>query len=283
MSTVSVLTLVKNRAAHLKRLVEGLARSTCLPAELIVVDMASDRPVVIPPQCFPVTTVLLDRPGLPLAEARNLAASTARSPILLFLDVDCIPAAGLVGAIAAACGANDALLSAEVRYLPPGAVADDWSKRQLLARAIRHPARLFPGAGQSVAADHALFWSLAFGVSAERFAAVGGFDPAFTGYGAEDTDFAFRLRDAGVPHRLIGGAGAFHQHHAAHDPPLQHFADIVANARRFHDRWQRWPMEGWLDAFQGLGLIARKGHAIQVLRHPSADEVSASKVDRAFA
>lgn len=283
MTGISVLTLVKNRAAHLKRLVEGLVRSTCPPAELIVVDMGSDMPVVIPPQSFAVTTVLLDRLGLPLAEARNLAASTARSPILLFLDVDCIPAADLIATMMAAHEAKDALSSAEVRYLPPGAVTDDWSEQQLLDRAIPHPVRQFPGRGQSVPADHALFWSLAFGISAKRFAAVGGFDPAFTGYGAEDTDFAFRQRDAGVHHHLIGGVGAFHQHHVVHDPPFQHFIDIIANARRFHDRWRRWPMEGWLDAFQASGLIVRDKDAIMVLRPPTADEIRVSKVDRAYA
>lgn len=282
MTGVSVLTLVKNRATHLQRLVEGLARSTRLPDELIVVDMASDPPITLPPQPFPVRTALLDRPGLPLAEARNLAASLASAPLLVFLDVDCIPAAGLIETMVAANVNHDALLSAEVRYLPPGPVADGWSEMHLLARAIPHPARRFPEHGQSVAADHALFWSLAFGIAADRFAAVGGFDADFTGYGAEDTDFAFRLRRAGVDHQLIGGVGAFHQHHAAHDPPLQHFADIIGNARRFHQRWQLWPMEGWLDAFQAMGLIERSVGAIEIMRRPSREEVASSLVDRAF-
>ena len=42
----SVLTIVRNRAAHLDQLVEGLRRSATPPAELVVVDM-SDVPVTV--------------------------------------------------------------------------------------------------------------------------------------------------------------------------------------------------------------------------------------------
>jgi hypothetical protein len=29
----------------------------------------------------------------------------------------------------------------------------------------------------------------------------------------------------------------------------------VANARRFHDRWQHWPMHGWLTELDQLGWL----------------------------
>ena len=54
--------------------------------------------------------------------------------------------------------------------------------------------------------------------------------------------------------RWLGGADAFHQYHSTQDPPIQHLDDIISNATVFHHRWGFWPMQGWLDAFRGLGL-----------------------------
>lgn len=51
-----------------------------------------------------------------------------------------------------------------------------------------------------------------------------------------------------------GGADAYHQFHPAGDPPVEHLADILVNARVFVERWGWWPMEGWLTAFQRRGL-----------------------------
>jgi hypothetical protein len=38
---------------------------------------------------------------------------------------------------------------------------------------------------------------------------------------------------------------------------VQHLTSILRNARIFHQRWGTWPMEGWLSAFEELGLIKR--------------------------
>ena len=105
MTPISVLTLVRNREPHLAQLVEGLRRSAMAPAELIVVDM-SDQPVAQPDADFPIHIHRLESDALPLAAARNLAASRARSPHLLFLDVDCIPMAQCIGTMAAALEAR---------------------------------------------------------------------------------------------------------------------------------------------------------------------------------
>jgi hypothetical protein len=77
----------------------------------------------------------------------------------------------------------------------------------------------------------------------------------YVGYGAEDTDYAFRARAAGRSLHWVGGAWAYHQHHPVSSPPREHLDDIVVNARRFRARWGRWPMEGWLAAFAAEGLV----------------------------
>lgn len=274
---LSVLTLVKNRSEHLRRLVEGLARSGAAPLELIVVDM-SDEPVGIPQIVdFPVTIVRLMTDALPLAQARNMAAQHAGGDHLLFLDVDCIPKADLVGRMDQELSKANALICGEVRYLAANDVTDDWTEAGLNAVSATHPVRSFPDHGRRQEPNAGLFWSLTFGIRKSAFGAVGGFDEAFTGYGAEDTDFGFRCRDAGLPLVFIGGSGSFHQHHGVYDPPLQYFDDILRNAQRFRDRWRAWPMEGWLRAFEDLGLMCFDEERIVRLREPTPSEVAAAR------
>ena len=275
MNGPSVLTLVKNRAAHLDQLVEGLRRSAMPPAELVVVDM-SDDPVAIADTPFQVTIRRLPGEGLPLARARNLAAKAARSAELVFLDVDCIPLRDCLGRLTQELAAQDALLCADVRYLGPGDAAPGWSEASLLARGRTHPVRDFPLDGVRREPNPGLFWSLGFAMRADRFANLGGFDEAFTGYGAEDTDFGFRAAEMGLPLLFVGGAIACHQHHASHEPPVQHLDDILRNATLFRARWGRWPMEGWLDAFEAMGLIERGFNRLTRRRATEAADLAAS-------
>jgi hypothetical protein len=61
------------------------------------------------------------------------------------------------------------------------------------------------------------------------------------------------------------------------DPPLQHFQDIVRNAKLFYEIRGTWPMTGWLDAFEALKLISTEHRTIKILRHPSDEEIAAAK------
>lgn len=274
--SLSVLTLVKNRGDHLAHLVEGLRRSARPPDELVIVDM-SDRAVDGPITGFPSRVVRLETDGLPLAQARNLAAAHASGDHLLFLDVDCIPMANLIGLMDIALSGSDALICAEVRYLGKGDAKAGWTEAGLMRRGRPHPIRDFPETGLRQQSNAGLFWSLAFGLRRTTFEALGGFDERFTGYGAEDTDFGFRARDAGFPLAFMGGAGAFHQHHGVFDPPLQHFDDILTNAETFYRIWGIWPMTGWLAAFERLGLMRVEGGRLVRLRAPTLIELEAAR------
>lgn len=280
MSGLSVLTLVRNREPHLHQLVEGLRRSLCPPDELVVVDM-SDVPVSIGPTPFPVRVDRFEAGGLLLAEARNRAAALALHPSLIFLDVDCIPLQDCLGRLGEELDRRDALLCADIRYLGPGDARGPWRESDLLRAGKRHPVRDFPVAGTRREDNPGLFWSLAFAIRAQSFFRLGGFDTGFTGYGAEDTDFGFRAGAADLPLLFVGGAIACHQHHDSHDPPVQHLASIVANARRFHASWGCWPMEGWLAAFRAMGLIEWTSNRLELLRLPTPGEIEATRLERA--
>ncbi len=278
---MSVLTLMKNRPVHLQRLIEGLRRSDVTPAELVVVDMGGEW--VAPASTdFSLRVIRMSSPGLPLSKARNAAAAAARSEHLLFLDVDCIPMRGLLGTLSRQLSEMEGVICAPVYYLGPGELREDWDEESLSSVARPHPVRPFPETGLRRETNPGLFWSLTFALRRTVFFELGGFDEAFDGYGAEDTDFGFRTQRAGRDLYFSGGPGSFHQYHAVFDPPLQHFHDIVANAITFHRKWNVWPMQDWLDRFHAMGLIDMSRRAIAVVRAPTGDEIARARKENRF-
>jgi GT2 family glycosyltransferase len=270
---MKVVTLVHGRGAHLANLIRGLERSSLAPESLWIVHM-NEAPGDFVSERFPIHVRRLDgSDGLPLARARNSAAAIDPMAAWVFLDVDCIPAHDLLAHYRDSLSARpDALHMGQVRYLPEGANAPGWDEAALYARSVEHPLTVFRGKPGAVM-PYPLFWSLNFACMGSTFATIGGFDEAYQGYGGEDTDFAFRARQQGVA--LINNAAmAFHQYHPTYEPPLNHFADIVVNARRFHRRWGVWPMEGWLRAFADLGLLTWSEERLDIVRSPCAEQVA---------
>lgn len=199
--------------------------------------------------------------GLPLAMARNTGAARALdrgADLLVFLDVDCLPAPGLFAAYAEAAQTHgDRLLCGPVTYLPPPPPGG-YDLARLADHDAPHPERPAPDPGQLVDDDrHELFWSLSFAVTADTWTRLGGFHEGYVGYGGEDTDFGQVAAAAGVGLTWVGGARAYHQHHPVESPPVRHLDAIMRNGALFRDRWGWWPMTGWLDEFAARGLIAR--------------------------
>lgn len=284
---VTVCTLTRDRTAHLVNQVRGLLGSTRSPDAHVVAVMGGEDPrPEVPATPWPTRFVAAGGDGdLPLARARNAAVAVADTEGVVLLDVDCIPSSTLVASYAHALDGFDGILMGGVRYLPPGWTVDaeqvpldDASLHRL---GERHPSRPEPP-GDRVARPtdrYELFWSLSFAVRRRTLLErIGGFDEGYGGYGAEDTDLALRARDAEVPLAWLGGAWAFHQHHDTYDPPVQHVASIVANARRFHEVWGRWPMEGWLSRFADAGLVRWEpgGDVLELVRGPSEAEMTAA-------
>ncbi len=280
---VSVLTLLKGRRAHLDFLLQGLARMTPPPGELIVVDMA-ETPLTLPRLNFPARVESMPSAGLPLAAARNRAAKLARHGALCFLDVDCVVSRDSLAHALAALRRQDCVVAPDVRYLPAGAMHPHWHEADLARVALPHPARHFPPLGEVREPHPGFLWSVAFLMRARSFYDLGGFDEIFRGYGAEDTDLGFRAALAGLPLIYVGGRPIFHQHHTLHWPPLPHFADIVRNSVMFYRRYEIWPMLDRLRAFEALGYIRREADQITILRYPTGPEIAATRQgdDRLF-
>lgn len=269
-SSISVLTIVKDRLHALENLIKGLESNTWLPQELVIVHM--NEPVrEFHSDFFPIRSFQINAEhSLPLAAARNRAVACARFSHLIFIDVDCIPAVDLVKQYANAFDKNDHLWTGPVRYLPRDATASNDFLNQLDRLSEPDPIR-----GNLGTMTYELFWSLNFGCSRLVYKRLGGFDLAFQGYGAEDTDFSFSARLHGVPIATTQ-AVAYHQYHPSYDPPLNHLEDIVMNATVFFKKWNVWPMEGWLKKFSARGLIDWQDGSIQIIRYPQQHEIDSA-------
>lgn len=276
MNTISVLTLTRDRTPHLCNLLKGLAQSSRWPDECVVVHM-NEPAAPLPPADgewpFACRHYSYSDPEvtLPLAQARNFAASKAKGDLLLFLDVDCIPAKSMIADYEWACQQmQSAIAMANVRYLQ-APLKREWTELALMAQSRPHPKReVSPVTPLIREPNYGLFWSLSFALHRSVFERINGFSDCYQGYGAEDTDFAWKARVRHIPLYWVPSAVAFHQYHASTVPPWQHFESIISNARIFHRRWGEWPMASWLTAFAQLGYIdwTANGNSIRVIRSP---------------
>ncbi|MBS2939769.1 glycosyltransferase family 2 protein [Nocardioides sp. J2M5] len=268
MSGVAVVTIAHGRHDHLDAQHRALARGSRQPDHHVVVAM-DDRGIrARTEEGLSRTVVHTGRAAdgrLPLAAARNLGvrvALDAGAQVVVLLDVDCLPGSALVKAYAAAVRSEPGTVwSGPVTYLPPPPAAGyPDHPADLAAWDDPHPARPRPATGEVVRDLHPdLFWSLSFAVAAPTWRRVGGFCEDYTGYGAEDTDLGRTLAAAGVALGVLGTARAYHQHHPVSSPPVEHVDDILRNGRRFRDRWGTWPMTGWLDELEQMGLVRQDG------------------------
>ncbi|MBZ0273075.1 glycosyltransferase [bacterium] len=178
---VSVVVPFRDAAATLPALAKALAESSG-GAELVGVDDASTDggADILRGAGFRIVTHEMRRGP---AAARNAGAREAKGEVLLFLDADVIPPAGLIEHVAARFAADAALVALS------GVYDDTPANAGLVPRykALRH-ATWFHGVKR--------FGSLETACGAVRrdaFLEAGGFDERYAGADVEDYEFGYRL------------------------------------------------------------------------------------------
>ncbi|HXQ14405.1 MAG TPA: glycosyltransferase family 2 protein [Caulobacteraceae bacterium] len=189
MTLISAITTCKGRLAHLQQTLPTLM---ALPdCEVVVVDY--DCPQGAGDwvrSTFPAAKVVhvADRPHFKLAEARNRGVAAATAPWLFLVDADVAVAPAFVATIAP-------LLRAGV-FLRPTPISPELSGTFVVARS--------------------------------DFAAIGGYDEVFEGWGGEDIDVVKRLEDSG---RQAGTFPGELLRFAAHGDEVRGFYHAVGNPR----------------------------------------------------
>jgi GT2 family glycosyltransferase len=186
---VSVIVPTRNRRVLLERKLKALELEQVDFEVIVVADACTDDTEKFlgsyrPPYRFSWTT----GPGLHAATARNIGASRARAPILLFSDDDAIAGPGWVED-------NRRL------HQRPGFVG---LSQQTLPPHLEVGARLRSVHG---------WWNMSgcsTSLRAELFHEAGGYDTAFSSYGGEDPELGWRLKQLGARFRLLKGATVEH-------------------------------------------------------------------------
>lgn len=262
----------------LREFLRGLVHQSDRRFEVVVVQAGGRQDPELITRVFPNLPVTIHRldgddDAIPYSRARNTGARLGSGEHLAFCDADTIATPTFVANIHRALDDHDAMLSGEVLYLPPTVVADH-PLDELATLGRPHPARQRPpDTGVRLDARHELLWGLCMGVRSSTFDLIGGFDDQYGGYAGEDTDLAVTCRVRGVPAGLVADAAVMHQHHDSFDPPVQQLVATVANAQRFRHKWGWWPMEGWLVAFERMGLVVRTADRATVVRLPTPSEI----------
>jgi mycofactocin glycosyltransferase len=199
---VTVVIPVKDRPAALARLLAALrADPAAAGLPVVVVDDGSAVPV---PDAPGVRVIRHDRPRGPAA-ARNAGLRAATTPLVAFLDSDCVPRPGWLQRLRPHLDdPRLAVVAPRIAALHsdgPGWLAPYETAVSALDMGPR-PAAVRPGSAVSYLPSAALL--------ARRAALAGGFDEAMRV--AEDVDLVWRLTAAGWRVRYEPGAEVAHEH-----------------------------------------------------------------------
>lgn len=265
----SLIITVSGRIKHLRNQLLGIKSCILLPSEIIVV--AINEPQLdlsdFAELAIRIVHIESNTERLPIAKARNTGARESSYDKLFFLDVDCIPDRSYFEEMATYFK-DDRVLMGTPHYLPK----NSGDIQHIHEKAVAHPHRpqLIKPRKES---DYNMFWSLCFAMTRESFDSIAGFDEGFLGYGGEDTDFAWKMKDADLE-LWLSNAKVYHQQHPVSVPPLGHLEAIVDNSNYFFKKRGFWIMESWIKDFEEMGLIEWKENreSIRLIRKPTSEE-----------
>lgn len=244
---IAVVVATYNRAGKLPKVIRALqAQDLHVPFEIVVVDDGStdatsavlDDLAASEPR---LRVRRLDQNGGP-ARARNLGWQSSLAPLVAFTDDDCEPGRGWLRALV------ESFADAEVGIVQGRTIPDPHGVLGPFSRAVH------------VEAENSFYETCNIAYRRSVLDAMGGFDITFDLAAGEDTDLAWRAREAG--HRTRYAARAL----VVHDVVQSSYVAYLRNTRRWrgvvhvvrkHPHLRRefsgWPF--WLPAQNRAALV----------------------------
>lgn len=193
----SVVVATHNRAPLLSRLLEALEAQTVGPVEVVVVDDASTDDTWAELQRLAASSTLALRAERMAANAgpataRNVGWRAARTGLILFTDDDCVPQPGWVAAMTDALGKVDV---AQGRTDPN---PEHRFNHGPFSRTLQ------------VTSEEGYYQTCNIGYRRELLDLLHGFDERFRRPAGEDTDLAWRAREAGASTTFVPEGLVYH-------------------------------------------------------------------------
>jgi GT2 family glycosyltransferase len=208
--SASVVLPTHGRRASLLRVLAALGRQNMPSAtfEVVVicdgdVDGSAEACRALAPD-LPYDLRIVEQPNQGPAAARNRGVAEARAELIVFLDDDVVPDAGLLSAHVAAQAGQDGLVTIGPLLPPPDCSLNAWGawEGRALCRQYAAMQRGLYGA------TYRQFYTGNAAVPKRHIVGVGGFDATFRR--AEDVELALRLRDRGLHFQFLPEARGWH-------------------------------------------------------------------------
>lgn len=207
--SVSVVIPTYNRHARLERLLRALeseyAAGLCFEV-VVIVDGATDGTEAMLAALRPRYPLrVLRQPNRGPGAARNRGVAAATGEVLVFLDDDVVPTAGLIRRHLAVHERDPAAVVTGPMLAPPGLKLAPWLAWEAAALQKQYDAmqagRFAPTPRQ--------FYTANASVRRAHVLEAGGFNETFTR--AEDVELAFRLADRGLRFYFLPDAAVLHE------------------------------------------------------------------------
>jgi len=207
---VSVVMPTHNRADAIGLTLDQIALQTGLDGdfEVIVVDDGSTDGTegVIMGRSRPFELTYIKQPCRGAGAARNAGGAQARAPLILFLDSDVVPDAGMLQAhVVTHAQASGRLVVGRIKTWPDESVP--WCERVAQQGSSGMD---YGDDARLVTFSYALGGN--FSIERRLFLEIGGYDETFPAAGCEETEFAYRAERQGYPLFYQPGAVGYHNH-----------------------------------------------------------------------